>query len=87
VAVTPQQTAWAVGYAGQYPSHVVTLIEHWDGTAWIRVPSPSPAGKAELYAVAAASDSDVGAVGSTISSNDQNLSSLIECRNGTAWTR
>src|ERR1700741_5161743 len=58
IAVTPEQAAWAVGWTGHYPGHVVTLAEHWDGTTWARVPSPSPVGQSYLYGVAAASDSD-----------------------------
>lgn len=85
VAVTPEQTAWAVGWTGHYPGHVVTLTEHWDGTTWTRVPSPSLMGQSNLYGVAAISDSDAWAVGSTIRSKYRY--SLIEHWNGTAWTR
>ncbi len=46
-----------------------TLIEHWNGRAWKRVPSPSPAGShggdsSTLAAVAAARPSSAWAVGS-----------------------
>ncbi len=43
-----------------------TLVLHWNGTVWKHVPSPNPGGSSnvnELSAVAAASASDVWAVG------------------------
>jgi hypothetical protein len=57
-----------------------TLTEHWDGTAWSIVPSPSGVGpEAELNGVAAVSTSDVWAVG------DSGNNTLIEQWNGTSW--
>src|SRR5207244_2063449 len=57
--------AWAVGFcAGWYRSS--TLILHWDGGSWSRVPSPNPnAGFAsnELYGIATFSPDDIWAVG------------------------
>ena len=55
MAVTSASDAWAVGGTGSYP-RVKTLIVHWNGTAWRRVPSPSPAGSS-LTGVAATSGS------------------------------
>ena len=49
---------WAVGSTG-----TGTLILHWDGSHWTRVPSPAPGGSAELFAVAASSASNIWAVG------------------------
>ena len=51
---------WAVGSAGG------TLIEHWDGEAWSRVPSPESgeASRASLASVSAAAADDAWAVGS-----------------------
>ena len=66
VAATSAGSVWAVGTreaAGA--AHYQTLIERWDGTAWSIVPSPDPGGGREndLNAVAAASASNVWAVG------------------------
>ncbi len=71
---------WAVGDLQNASGVFQTLTEHWDGTAWSIVPSPSGAGpEAGLLAVAAVSTSDVWAVGDTGSGT------LIERWNGTSW--
>jgi hypothetical protein len=51
---------WAVGL-----SPGGSLIEHWDGKTWTRVPSPNPAGSSDtvLQAVTAVSSGNVWAVG------------------------
>jgi hypothetical protein len=41
----------------------LTLVEHWNGTAWTQVPSPNPSGDNELDGVAATSASNAWAVG------------------------
>jgi hypothetical protein len=72
---------WAVGDFQNASGVFQTLTEHWDGTAWIIVPSPSGTGpEAGLLAVAAVSTSNVWAVGDTGSNT------LIEHWNGTSWT-
>ena len=47
---------WAIGYQVE-PSQVgvvMTLAEHWDGSSWTAVPTPSPSSEdSELHAVAA----------------------------------
>jgi hypothetical protein len=69
VAATSAHDAWAVGYAESRSSGVNvkhSLVEHWNGTAWSRVPSPDFAPDAqdtELTAVAAVSPNDVWAAG------------------------
>ena len=76
---------WAVGdFQTTSSSGTVfqTLTEHWDGTAWSIVPSPSPGGTSsgsELRGVAAVSASDVWAVG------DSGSGTLTEQWNGTSW--
>jgi hypothetical protein len=64
----------------------VPLAEHWNGTAWTVVPSPSPTGGGVLSGVAATSPADVWAVGTSCAANGH-TSTLIERWNGTAWTR
>jgi hypothetical protein len=56
--------AWAVGYVADGDS-IDTLILHWDGTRWRRMPSPNPsADRNWLVDVSGSSPSDVWAVGS-----------------------
>jgi hypothetical protein len=62
VAATSAGNAWAVGGANSGK----TLIVHWNGTAWSRVPSPSLSGFASLSGVAATSATNAWAVGSGI---------------------
>jgi hypothetical protein len=60
VAATSVRNAWAVGGGFR------TVILHWNGTAWKRVPSPSLTGS--LSSVAAISSGDAWAVGDASSS-------------------
>jgi hypothetical protein len=63
VAALSLTNAWAVGDSSD-AAGTQTLILHWNGTAWARVPSPSPgAGANLLLAVAATSAHNVWAVG------------------------
>jgi hypothetical protein len=48
-----------------------TLIEHWNGTAWTQVPSPSPADSA-LYSVAGTSPANIWAVGASLTNAGAN---------------
>jgi len=85
VAVTPARSAWAVGryFNG---NRTLTLIEHWNGTAWRQVASPNPAGGSPvLSGVAATSARSAWAVG--LSNTAHVLRTLIEHWNGTAWRR
>ena len=77
---------WAVGTADFSDNTTQDLIEHWDGTAWTRVPSPDPGSQFNgLFSVHAVSASDVWAVGAFASgSSDQ---TMILHWDGTAWTQ
>ena len=81
VSALSTSDAWAVGnyYIG---SEFDTLIEHWDGTAWSQVPSPSPGGTTGnyLFSVSALSSNDVWAVGRTYDGP------LIEHWDGNVWS-
>ncbi len=85
VAVVSTCSAWAVG---QYSNggDSMTLIEHWNGSAWRVQSSPSPgAGSDILFAVTAASTRSAWAVGS---SNDGLLDQTFVLHwNGHAWKR
>jgi hypothetical protein len=81
VAVVSANDVWAVGDFQNASNAFQTLVEHWDGTAWRIVASPSGAGvQAGLLSVAAVSSTDVWATGNSGSAT------LIEHWDGTAWT-
>lgn len=74
---------WAVGDSFPGGSTVPTLVEHWNGTNWTIVPSPSPGSTlladAALHGVAAVSANDVWAVG------EANSRTLVERWDGVHW--
>jgi len=87
VTATSADDAWAVGYTGMGPStcrRCATLILHWNGTTWKRVPSPNPSAGSVLDSVAATSAGNAWAVGYTPSLAG---STLILHWNGKTWRR
>jgi hypothetical protein len=83
VAAASATRAWAVGYTNGHGGK--TLILQWSGTAWSRVPSPSPAGGcigAVLWGVAATATS-AWAVGAYACGPR----TLVLRWNGTVWRR
>jgi hypothetical protein len=83
VAAVSADDAWAVGCTGCLGTGVSRpLILHWNGSAWTQVPNPTVRGGGRLTGVAAASASEVWAVGSTAKEK-----TLIERWNGTTWQR
>ena len=94
VAATSPRNAWAVGSIGPGPGinpgrGTRTLIEHWNGRTWKRVPSPSPGPAAQLIGVTATSPCNAWAVGWTGTGYQPGASSqtLIEHWNGRTWKR
>jgi hypothetical protein len=84
VAAVATNDVWAVGYYRTSPGPNLSLVEHWDGSAWTVVPSPNVgSSRNELYGVAAASASDVWAVGYYVGASGSET--LIEHWNGSAW--
>jgi hypothetical protein len=86
VSASSGSSAWAVGHAiNSLSGRDVTLIEHWNGTAWKIVKSPNPGQFAgtDLNGVAATSGSNAWAVGSF--SNGSVNQTLIEHWDGTSW--
>ena len=81
IAATSARDAWVVG--SYWPSGVAPLIEHWDGTTWRQVPSPSPNRGFELAGVTAISASNAWAVGASSTTG----MTLIEHWDGRAWRR
>lgn len=88
---------WAVGeWAGPYTGPLegypwFALIEHWDGTSWSIVPSPSPGASRVLSGVVGVSAQDVWAVGSYQYGYDHarliGQRTLILHWNGRTWKR
>jgi hypothetical protein len=81
--------AWAVGEDIGATSAVggSALTEHWNGTSWTIVPSPTPGADPELTGVAARGSSDVYAVGSDVPSVDGGAGQAMILRwNGSAWS-
>ena len=86
IAAISSSNAWAVGYTADGTLHQ-TLVLHWDGSAWKRVPSPSPGGPHHhdyLEGVSATSASNAWAVGDFSGAETPNQT-LVERWNGTAW--
>jgi hypothetical protein len=83
---------WAVGGSGdnaleQGGSPSTTLIEHWNGSAWSIVPSPSPGTADNLTGVTTSNASDsIWAVGYDTPSGATAAQTLTLNWNGTAWT-
>jgi hypothetical protein len=90
VAATSPDNAWAVGTSAAPVesglSGANTLIEHWDGTAWTRAPSPNPGSESYLFGVAATSPTNAWAVGDYTTGGPGGFT-VIEHWDGTAWTR
>jgi hypothetical protein len=86
VSMLPSGEAWAVGYFVSAHFKQKTLVEHYDGSKWKVVPSPSPGERQNiLYQVTALSDRDVWAVGGA---QDDSLEwhTLAEHWDGTRWS-
>jgi len=84
---------WAVGYSIDVASGSgapnKSLIEHWNGSAWTIVPSPSPQGHNTLTGIAAISATDIWAVG--YGSTDVSTGTPVDKPellhwNGTLWS-
>jgi hypothetical protein len=88
VAAVSANDVWAVGSSGNQMSGAQTLIEHWNGTSWSVVTSPSPASmNNELFSVSAASASSIWAVGVLANNTSTPIDqTLIEHWNGTSWS-
>jgi hypothetical protein len=79
--------AWAVGDAyNQAIGDQQTLIQHWDGTRWQIIPSPSiPNAYNHLTGVSGSSANDVWAAGYTINDSDGSWRTLLLHWNGASW--
>lgn len=87
VAAVSKNDAWAVGQASSLSTgNSGTLTEHWNGTSWSTVKSPSPGTRVNLLnAVTAIKSNDVWAVGS-FTNTGSHTQTLIEHWNGHEWS-
>lgn len=87
VSAASANDVWAVGSSHNGGAPTRTLIQHWDGSQWSVIPSPSPDGQLnELYGVAALSNNDVWAVGYRGGTKSETpLETLILHWGGTSW--
>jgi hypothetical protein len=89
-AVTAPDDVWAVGLTNSGPGN--TILIHWNGKTWSRVPSPTPGvrGSTQLGQVATLSRQDAWAVGSYCAKpytvNCAASRPLLQHWNGKAWT-
>jgi hypothetical protein len=83
VAALSANDAWAVGSSGCAIERIHPVAEHWDGTRWKIVPTPSPGNFDLLAAVAAVSSTDVWALGST---QRARWRTLAEHWDGASWS-
>ena len=89
VHMTSATDGWAVGLGSGSLGADVTLVLHWDGTAWTQVSSPSfglSNGGSQLAAVSALTGSDAWASG-LVFTNGGGEGTLLLHWNGMAWTR
>jgi hypothetical protein len=93
-AVSPvtANDVWAVGRYGNHDlgPNDETLIEHWNGSRWSVVPSPSPGGSLDddLWGVAAVGSGDVWAVGGVGAFLNPEFSSPLALHwDGSGWTQ
>jgi hypothetical protein len=85
VAAVSTNDVWAVGeHDNADGDHIQSLIEHWNGSNWSVVASPS--GNHPLNAVAVISTNDVWAVGTSLNATTHNSKTLTEHWNGTSWS-
>ncbi len=86
VAALSSSNVWAVGTYNDRNNAAHALIEHWNGSAWSIITSPTPNGSDDqLYGVSVISSSDVWAVG-YYSNSQLEQQTLIEHWNGSAWS-
>ena len=83
-AVIADNDIWAVGLIGAGSGPFQTLAEHFDGTSWSVVSTPS--GNAAFFGVAGAASNDVWAVGSVNPFMLSSENTLIEPWDGTSWS-
>jgi hypothetical protein len=93
VSADSVKDAWAAGWVISNCSGAIktcltqdTLIAHFNGHRWIRVPSPNPDAANQLSSISADSPTDVWAVGLTGDRFGSYTKPLVLHYNGTSWS-
>jgi hypothetical protein len=86
VTASSASNVWAVGHLQSRPGQTASLILHWNGAAWTRLPSPTPdpGDSALLIGVTASSASNAWAVGSYRTPNGFAQGLFLQW-NGRSW--
>ncbi len=86
IAAAAPDRIWAVGHVWEPHAQVRSLIEHWNGVTWTRVPADDmPDAGHALSDVAAVGAADVWAVGTF--ANAENSGPVAQHWDGVRWTR
>jgi hypothetical protein len=86
VVALATHNVYAVGYQPAANGAVLTLIEHFNGSAWSVVPSPNGNSTGNvLQAISADSPTDIWAVGDRVAPNIE-VQTLVEHFDGSRWT-
>ncbi len=86
VTAVSSTDVWALGYYANGSGGLQTLTEHWNGSAWTIVGSPSPGtNNNQLLAVTAVSSTDVWAAG-LYANGTGAQQTLTEHWNGSIWS-
>jgi hypothetical protein len=81
VAALSADNVWAVG-----ATRTATQVEHWNGSSWSVVPSPSPGFTAALNGIAAVAPNAIWAVGQFVADPYNPVAqTLVEHWDGTSW--
>jgi alpha-tubulin suppressor-like RCC1 family protein len=85
ISGTGPSDLWAAGWDSNEAINTIQLLfEHWNGTSWTAVPSPTPGGSFQFASgITAISPGNVWAVGTDRSDGAKTLSAHW---NGTAWS-
>lgn len=89
VAAVSSNDVWATGFVDQTSNGAFydTLVEHWNGTSWKIVPSPTSADEADnLQSVSVVSTNNIWAVGTINAGGGSGSVSEIEHWNGSKWS-
>jgi hypothetical protein len=88
ISCTSSTSCMAVGYAYNKSGAAKTLVESWNGTSWLVVPSPNQGtDDSYLYGVHCTDPSNCVAVGDDITPGASGAElTLVESWNGTAWS-
>jgi hypothetical protein len=87
VTMLSPSNAWAVGWTGGNSESTgqTTLIEHWNGKTWTRVPSPNEGTASFLHAITAKSSDNAWAVGSYFAADGTERTLALHW-DGSHWT-